>query len=151
MASLEQEIKQSKFQTEQIKANLNVLFTANWLYNKISASLKPYNLTHEQFNVLRILRGSHPKKMCQKDVLSRMIAPNSNVTLIVKKLVEKRLIIVQQSAIDKREYEINISQSGLDLLEEISVEFKKKSNTIGKLSASEAFHLNALLDKLREE
>lgn len=151
MASLEQEIKQSKFQTEQIKANLNVLFTANWLYNKISASLKPYNLTHEQFNVLRILRGSHPKKMCQKDVLSRMIAPNSNVTLIVKKLVEKRLIIVQQSAIDKREYEINISASGLDLLEEIGIEFKKKSNNIGKLSASEAFHLNALLDKLREE
>ena len=51
MASLEQEIKQSKFENEHIKANLNILFTANWLYNKISAHLKPYNLTHEQFNV----------------------------------------------------------------------------------------------------
>lgn len=151
MASLEQEIKQSKFPNENIKANLNVLFTANWLYNKISTSLKPYNLTHEQFNVLRILKGSHPKKMCQKDVLSRMIAPNSNVTLIVKKLVEKQLIVVQQSAIDKREYEINITELGLDLLEEIGIELKSKSNSIGKLSASEAFHLNALLDKLREE
>lgn len=151
MASLEQEIKQSKFQNEQIKANLNVLFTANWLYNKISANLKPYNLTHEQFNVLRILKGSHPKKMCQKDILSRMLAPNSNVTLIVKKLVEKQLITVQQSAIDKREYEINITESGLDLLEEIGKALKSKSNSLGKLSESEAFHINALLDKLREE
>ncbi len=151
MASLEEEIKQSKFPNEHIKANLNVLFTANWLYNKISANLKPYNLTHEQFNVLRILKGSHPKKMCQKDVLSRMIAPNSNVTLIVKKLVEKQLIIVQQSIMDKREYEINITDSGLGLLEEIEKDLKSKSNSIGKLSASEAFHLNALLDKLREE
>lgn len=151
MATLEQEIKQSKFPNEHIKANLNVLFTANWLYNKISANLKPFNLTHEQFNVLRILKGSHPKKMCQKDVLSRMIAPNSNVTLIVKKLVEKQFIVVQQSTLDKREYEINITESGLDLLDEVGKELKNKSNSIGKLSASEAFHLNALLDKLREE
>lgn len=151
MTTLEEEIKQSKFHNEHINANLNVLFTANWLYNKISANLKPYNLTHEQFNVLMIQKGKHPKKMCQKDVLSRMIAPNSNVTLILKKLVEKRLIIVQQSMMDKREYEINITDSALSLLEEIEKEFKSKSNSIGKLSASEAFHLNALLDKLREE
>ncbi len=151
MASLEEEIKQSKFPNEHIKANLNVLFTANWLYNKISANLKPYNLTHEQFNVLRILKGSHPRKMCQKDVLSRMIAPNSNVTLIVKKLVEKQLIVVQQSSLDKREYEINITKSGLKLLEEIDKELKSNSNNISNLSISEAFHLNALLDKLRSE
>jgi len=68
MASLEEEIQQSSFANEHIKANLNVLFTANWLYNKISSILKPYNLTHEQFNVLRILRGSHPRSMCQKDI-----------------------------------------------------------------------------------
>jgi DNA-binding MarR family transcriptional regulator len=151
MASLEQEIKQSKFPNEHIKANLNVLFTANWLYNKISAGLKPFNLTHEQFNVLRILKGSHPRTMCQKDVLSRMIAPNSNVTLIVKKLVEKKLIVVQQSTLDKREYEINITKSGLSLLEEVDKALKSNSNNISKLSISEAFHLNALLDKLRDK
>lgn len=151
MARLEEEIKQSKFQNEQIKANLNVLFTANWLYNKISANLKPFNLTHEQFNVLRILKGSHPKEMCQKDILSRMIAPNSNVTLIIKKLVVKKLIKVNQSELDKREYKINITHSGLSLLEEIDKVFKQSKNTMNGLSASEAFHLNALLDKLREE
>jgi DNA-binding MarR family transcriptional regulator len=150
MATLEEEIKQSKFPNEHIKANLNVLFTANWLYNKISTNLKPHNLTHEQFNVLRILKGSHPKNMCQKDILSRMIAPNSNVTLIVKKLIDKQLIVVQQSAMDKREYEINITDAGLDLLEVIGKDLQSKSNPLGSLSVSEAFHLNALLDKLRE-
>lgn len=151
MATLEEEIKQSKFANEHIKANINVLFTANWLYNKISANLKPFNLTHEQFNVLRILKGSHPKNMCQKDILSRMIAPNSNITLIVRKLVEKQLIVVQQSEMDKREYEINITDAGLALLEAVEKDLKSKPNMLGSLSVSEAFHLNALLDKLRGE
>lgn len=151
MASLEQEIKQIKFESDQLKANLNILFTANWLANKISTRLKPYNLTHEQFNVLRILKGSHPKSMCQKDILSRMIAPNSNVTLIIKKLVAKNLIQVLQSAEDKREYQINITDNGIILLNDIAEDFKKNKENINSLSASEAFHLNALLDKLREE
>jgi DNA-binding MarR family transcriptional regulator len=124
MASLEQEIKQSKFANEHVKANINILFTANWLYNRLSAALKPFNITHEQFNVLRILKGSHPKQMCQKDILSRMIAPNSNLTLIVKKLVAKQLINVSQSAVDKREYQINITGPGLTLLSEIDKGFE---------------------------
>ena len=151
MATLEEEIKQSTFQSEHLKAHLNVLFTANWLYNKISANLKPFNLTHEQFNVLRILKGSHPKNMCQKDILSRMIAPNSNVTLIIKKLIAKELIVVEQSATDKREYAINITDLGLHLLDEVENDFKGKTHTIGNLSTSEAFHLNALLEILRDE
>ena len=151
MASLEEEIKQSRFDNELLKANINIMFTANWLYNKISSILKPYNVTHEQFNVLRILKGSHPKNMCQKDILSRMIAPNSNVTLIIKKLVYKKLIQVLQSENDKREYQISITKTGLKLLEEIANGFKNKNDHFNKLNTSEAFHLNSLLDKLRED
>ena len=151
MATLEEELKQKEFKNEIMKANINVLFTANWLYNKISTKLKPYNITHEQFNVLRILKGSHPTCMCQKDILSRMIAPNSNVTLIVKKLKDKNLINISQSESDKREYQINITNSGLDLLNEIDANFKNSNDLISNLSTSEAFHLNALLEKLRAE
>jgi DNA-binding MarR family transcriptional regulator len=151
MATLEQEIKQSEFANEHIKANLNVLFTANWLYNKINTALKPFNLTHEQYNVLRILRGSHPNSMCQKEILSRMIAPNSNMTLIVKKLVDKALIKLVQSNIDKREYEININENGICLLIEVDKVLKADKQKLSRLNTSEAFHLNALLDKLREE
>jgi DNA-binding MarR family transcriptional regulator len=151
MATFEEEIKQSNFASEQLKANLNVLFTANYLYNKITAALKPFNLTHEQFNVLRILRGSHPNSMCQKNILSRMIAPNSNVTLIINKLVNKGWVKVEQSERDRREYVINITESGLALLSQINEDFNSKEVAFRKLTTSEAFHLNALLDKLREE
>ena len=149
MASLEEEIQQSSFANEHIKANLNVLFTANWLYNKISSILKPYNLTHEQFNVLRILRGSHPRSMCQKDILGRMISPSSNVTLIIKKLVEKEMISVLQSDSDRREYVINIKKKGLDLLKELDKHLENQKEYVSKLSETDAKQLNKLLEKLR--
>ncbi len=151
MPTLEEALKQQKFPNEQLKANLNLLYTANWLYNKISAELKPFQITHEQFNVLRILKGSHPESMCQKDILSRMIAPSSNVTLLVKKLVDKKLIRVLQSAKDKREYVITITKTGLTLLNDIELSFKNSKKSYSTLSASESFHLNALLEKLRAE
>jgi DNA-binding MarR family transcriptional regulator len=150
MASLEKEIQQSSFANEHIKANLNVFFTANWLYNKISAILKPYNLTQEQFNVLRILRGSHPKSMCQKDILSRMVSPSSNVTLLVRKLVKKELISVHQSDSDRREYVINIKKKGLDLLKELDKHLENQKEYISKLTDAEAKQLNKLLDKMRD-
>ncbi len=149
MASLEKDIKQKNFANEQVKANLNVLYTANWIYNKISSFLKPHNLTHEQFNVLRILRGSHPKSMCQKDILSRMFAPNSNVTLIITKLKTKKYIKVLQSKKDKREYVINVTKEGLAILKEMDKLFNRQKANFNNLSDSEALHLNALLNKIR--
>lgn len=149
MASLEEEIQQSSFPNERMKAQINLMFTAQCIGNRVAAILKPYKLTPEQFNVLRILRGSHPQSMCQKNILSRMIARNSNVTLIVKKLVQKKWIQVIQSERDRREYVINITNEGLELLKEVDKEFEKHKNMADVLSESEAFHLNALLDKMR--
>lgn len=151
MATLEEALQQTTFESELVKANLNVLYTANWLYNKISAVLKPYNLTHEQFNVLRILKGSHPNKMCQKDILSRMIAPNSNLTLIIKKLVDKNYVQVSQSDTDKRHYDITITEQGSTILESVNQAISANKHTFNGLTVSESFHLNALLDKLRED
>lgn len=150
MASLEIELKQQKFADEKVKANINVLYTANWLYNRISTVLKPFLLSHEQFNIMRILRGSHPSPMCQKEILARMIAPQSNVTLILKKLTTKKLVNISRSERDNREYVIEITESGLELLQLIDVELKSKHERFNQLSESEAYHLNALLDKLRE-
>ena len=149
MASIEQEIKQKKFSNELVKANVNLLFTANWLNNRITSLLKPHNVTHEQFNVLRILKGSHPSKMCQKDILSRMIAPNSNMTLLIKKLKDKNFIEVLQSDRDKREYEIAISETGLKLLSKIEAMLQTKITDFNLLDEAEAVVLNSLLDKLR--
>jgi DNA-binding MarR family transcriptional regulator len=149
MASIEQEIKQKKFSNELVKANVNLLFTANWLNNRITSLLKPHNVTHEQFNVLRILKGSHPSKMCQKDILSRMIAPNSNMTLLIKKLKDKNFVEVLQSDRDKREYEIAISETGLMLLSKIEAMLQTKISDFNLLDEAEAVVFNTLLDKLR--
>lgn len=150
MASLEKEIQQKSFANEQVKANLNVLYTANCLYNQITSALKPFQLTHEQFNVLRILRGSHPKSMNQKDILSRMISHSSNLTLIIKKLKDKKFVTVLQSKKDKREYIINISKIGLSKLKVVDQFMQLQKENWSRLTESEAFHLNALLDKMRE-
>jgi DNA-binding MarR family transcriptional regulator len=89
--------------------------------------------------------------MCQKDILSRMISPNSNVTLIINKLIDKSLINVEMSEKDKRAYNINITKEGLTLLKSLDKELNSLSDVATTLSISEAFHLNALLDKLRTE
>ena len=149
MGDLEKDI-QSSFINERVKAHLNVLYTANWIYNQMSANLKPFGLTHEQFNVLRILRGKHPDFMNQKDILARMVAPNSNLTLIIKKLIDKNLIKVSQSSEDKRAYEINLTEDGLLKLNELDEFINARTGNFSPLSESEAFHLNALLDKIRD-
>jgi len=149
MGKLEQDLQQKKFNNEVIKANINILFTSNFIYNQISSYLKPYDLTHEQFNVLRILRGKHPECMCQKDVLSRMVAPKSNLTLIVKKLVAKNLVLVAQSPKDKREYEISITDLGLGKLSILDTELINQDHNVKNLTVNEAIQLNELLDKIR--
>ncbi len=150
MASIEEELKNPKFPDEQTKSNLNIMFTANWLNNHISTLLKPFKLSPEQFNVLKILKGQHPNTICQKGILERMIAKQSNITLIIKKLKTKKLIVVDRSERDKREYMILISDAALDLLDDIDVVLIKGIPKVNQLNISEAFHLNALLDKLRE-
>lgn len=150
MASIEQELKTKNFFSEQTKANLNIMFTANWLNNKTTALLKPFNVTPEQFNVLRILKGQHPTKICQRDILERMIAKQSNITLIIKKLREKVLVDVQVSAEDKRHYVISLTEKSLAVLDDIEVVFAKEMPKINQLSVSEAYHINSLLDKIRE-
>jgi DNA-binding MarR family transcriptional regulator len=151
MPSIEQEIKQSSFQSAQVKANINVMFTANWLNNKISTLLKNHNLTTEQYNVLRILRGRQPESMCQKDILQRMIARQSNLTLIIKKLQDKGFISVQRSERDGREYVIAVTKDGLEVLAEIDKFELKKMDAINHLTDEEAELLSAMLDRMRGE
>ncbi|HEX2898915.1 MAG TPA: MarR family transcriptional regulator [Bacteroidia bacterium] len=147
---LEDELKTKCFQSEELKATLNVMFTASWLHARISCNLKCFGLSHEQFNVLRILKGQHPKPVAQKDILHRMIDRSSNLTRILAKLKGKNLVLVEKSESDRREYEIQLTPAGLELLDAIAASHEMAPNKVIGLTVSEAFHLNALLDKLRE-
>lgn len=147
---IEEELQTTNFKDEVQKAGLNILFTAAWLHNKTSCTLKDHGLYHEQYNVLRILRGQGTKRISQKEILCRMINKNSNLTRIIDKLKAKKLVSVQVSETDKREYMIGITKTGINLLNRIDKDLNAQAVSRLNLSESEAFHLNALLDKLRD-
>jgi len=147
--SLEQDIKQEKFHNEFEKAAVNVLFTASWLYNTNSSRLKPHAITPEQYNVLRILRGSHPKALMLADVTCRMIDKSSNATRLVEKLRQKGLLKREICESNRRQVDISITEKGLAVLKKIDVEAETWIESLKIISKPEAQELNRLLDKLR--
>jgi DNA-binding MarR family transcriptional regulator len=148
---IEEALKIKSFESETQKAYINVLYTATILRGKINGRLKKFDLTHEQFNVLRIIKGQFPNPVCVKDITDRMIDPNSNTTRILDKLEQKQLVKRTPSERDRRELWIIISDNGLDLLNNIYVHFKQENLHQSALSHAEASLLNNLLDKLRAD
>ncbi len=147
--TIEDALKTSNFKSEVHKASLNVLYTAWFIKSECNSILKKYGLTQEQYNVLRILKGSHPKSLCVKDIGSRMIERSSNVPRIMDKLVMKKLVKRTGSAVDKRETVHTISEAGLVLLDASTKVLEVKWQSMFLLSESDAKSLNALLNKLR--
>lgn len=146
---LEQEIKQTKFTSEHQKALVNILYTGSWLNNRNGTFFKKYNISPEQFNVLRILRGSHPHPMRLADIASRMIEKNSNCTRLVEKLRQKELVDRKLCEANRRQVDISITQKGIKLLGDIDKEHDEELSFQKILTKSEAAELNRILDKLR--
>ena len=146
---LEQDIKQEKFQNEFEKSAVNILYTASWLYNLNSARLKSHAITPEQYNVLRILRGSHPKALMLADVTCRMIDKSSNATRLVEKLRQKGLLKREICENNRRQVDISITEKGLAILKKIDTEAETWMETLKVITKTEAQELNRILDKLR--
>ena len=146
---LEQDIKQEKFATEHEKAVVNILFTGSWLYSVNLTRLKPHGITPEQFNVLRILRGSAPKPMMLAEITSRMIDRNSNATRLVEKLRQKGFLKREICENNRRQVDIYITDKGLNVLKKIDQESEAWIATLKTISKAEAQELNRILDKLR--
>ncbi len=147
--ALEQDIRQEKFENEFHKTAINILFTSSWLYNLNALRLKPFGITPEQFNVLRILRGSHPKPLMLADITCRMIDKNSNATRLVEKLRQKGFVERTVCEGNRRQVDIKITPRGLKLLESIDKESSGWTASLKNISKAEAQHLNQILDKLR--
>ena len=147
--SLESDIKQEKFESEHHKAAVNILFTAGWLHKVNSTRLKQYDITPEQFNVLRILRGSHPKAMMLAEITCRMIDKSSNATRLVEKLRMKGLVMREICENNRRQVDIMITEKGLTLLSKIDKGSEEWMAILKNISKSEAQELNRILDKLR--
>jgi DNA-binding MarR family transcriptional regulator len=148
---LEQAIQSTKFKSEVQKAGFNILYTGWWLKTVTSKELKEFGLTHEQYNVLRILKGSYPDQLCVKNIACRMIEKSSNVPRIVDRLELKKLVKRATSAIDKRETVISLTQSGITILEATNERVNKLFNEILVITNEEGVTLNALLEKVRSK
>lgn len=148
--SLERDIKQDKFPDEHEKVLINILFTASWLYNKNASRLKVHDITPEQYNVLRILRGSYPRALMLSDVTSRMIDKSSNATRLVEKLRQKGLLRRDICENNRRQVDIVITQPGLDLLKDIDQVAATWFESLRVITQDEAAELNRILDKLRD-
>ncbi len=151
MARIEEEIHQSAFKNEYLKAKINIMYTALMLNSELNALLKPYNISMQQYNVLRILRGARPGPTSIKIITSRMLDKMSNASRLVEKLRKKGLVERTLSDEDKRRANVIITQQGLDLLDE-TVEltedhFIEKIEVIG---FEKAILLNEILDALRD-
>lgn len=148
---LEEELNQNTFTDEYHKAFLNVLVTAAHLGQETTRKLKPFNISTQQFNILRILRGRHPEPATIKILADRMIDKMSNASRLVEKLKQKGLVDRSACAKDRRKVDIFITEAGLDLLNKASAEVELIQNKISQnLDKSEALLLSDLLDKLRE-
>ena len=145
MGDISKDIK-SKFKNSKVKAFINIKYTSNWLSSKENDFFKPYGISPQQFNILRILRGaSEPIKV--QVIKDRMIERAPNATRLMDKLCDKKLIERVRCEHDRRVVYINISKQGLELL--TTIDTSLNFDFLENLSEEEAEQLSNLLDKIR--
>lgn len=147
--SIEKDIKQESFKSEHQKAIINLIFTYNWTTEKIKNVLEESSLTLQQFNILRILRGS-PKPLSTLQIRERMLDKMSDTSRIVDRLIIKELVKKITCKKDKRLVDITITDKGIKVLEELDTQEDKMEVVIKALTKAEAETLNTLLDKIRQ-
>ena len=137
---------QTKFPNSKIKALLNIIYTANWINSHQNTFFKPYGISPQQYNILRILRGANAAISVQT-IKDRMLERSPNATRLMDKLCAKNLIQRIPCPDDRRVVHIEINQEGLNLLAKIDKDFKE--DLLKNLTVKEAKQLSDLLDKIR--
>jgi len=150
MPAIEEEIKQKNFQSIYHKANINLVYTIGWLQARQNELFRHYGLTLPQFNILRILRGQHPKPASINLLIERMLDKTSNASRIVDKLEAKGLVTRTPSVHDRRAVDVTITPVGLNLLQQLDEKAHELSDGLNNLTTEEAEELNRILDKIRD-
>ena len=144
-----EEIQSNKFEDNYHKAVINITYTYGWLSNTFRCRFEQHNLTQQQFNVLRILRGQYPNPATINMIKERMLDKMSDASRIVDRLIQKGLVSRCTNNKDRRAVDIRISEAGLEILSKMDEEFKTKDMLKNNLTEEEAGKLSDLLDKLR--
>jgi DNA-binding MarR family transcriptional regulator len=146
---IEKEIKSTKFTNNYQKASINIVYTYNWLNNLMKEELDKSNITNQQFNILRILRGQHPQPATINILKERMLDKMCDASRIVDRLVQKDLVTRSTNRKDRRSVDIHITEKGLELLEGVQMENAMIQGLKNNISDEEAQQLSSMLDKFR--
>lgn len=146
---IEKDIQQASFKTEHAKAVVNIIYSYHWLTEKIKSFLQQEDITLQQYNILRILRGSDPKPLSTLDIRERMLDKMSDTSRIVDRLVIKGWVTKKIRESDKRLVDVSITKEGKKLLEKMDKKEAEMNNIVAGLSSDELKSLNALLDQMR--
>ncbi|SDF38760.1 DNA-binding transcriptional regulator, MarR family [Mucilaginibacter pineti] len=146
---IDDEIQSTNFEDNYHKVAINIAYTSGWLSNFFRCHFDKHNLTQQQFNILRILRGQYPKPATINLLKERMVDKMSDASRIVDRLIQKELVSRCTNNKDRRAVDIRISDTGLQILAKIDEEFKTREILKNNLTEEEAEKLSDLLDKLR--
>nr|WP_294895910.1 MarR family transcriptional regulator [uncultured Pedobacter sp.] len=146
---IEKEIQNAKFKDNYQKVSVNIIYTYNWLNSVIKAELAKSKITPQQFNILRILRGQHPKPATVNIIKERMLDKMSDASRIVDRLVSKGLVTRTVCESDRRAVDILISDKGLALLAGVKLEEAMAAKFKNNISDEQAAQLSELLDIFR--
>lgn len=147
---IKEDIKQIRdFRNDYQMVAVNIIYTYNWLTESFKQLLEPYDITLQQYNVLRILKGSYPEPISTLEIRSRMLDKMSDVSRMVDRLLLKELVTKTPCPNDKRLVDVLLSDKGHALLQQMSVFDTEMDGRLNNLSVTEAQQLSELLDKLR--
>jgi DNA-binding MarR family transcriptional regulator len=146
--SISKDINQRKFRNEHQKAMINLIYSYNWVMENTRKHLDQYDLTSQQFNILRILRGAG-EPLSTLQIRQRMLDKMSDTSRIVDRLVKKMLVQKVVCPADRRLVDVTITDKGQALLAEMDEKESEWDNLLKNLNTREATQLNELLDKLR--
>ncbi len=146
--SIEKDINQQKFRNEHEKGLVNLIFTYNWATEKLKSFFEKGGLTMQQFNILRILRGSD-KPLSTLEIRERMLDKMSDTSRMVDRLLLKGLAKKTICKADKRLVDVVITEKGKKVLEKLDMHQQELDQLFGNITEAEAKTLNKLLDKIR--
>lgn len=143
------DVHKRKYQDEHHRLRINLMDTYGWVKSKVKNYLDGYELTQQQFNVLRILRGNHPEPLTTRVITERMIDRNADTSRVVDRLVTKGLTRKVPCYKDKRLVHVHITDEGLTLLSKMDEKRDQLDNITNRLSEDQVKTLNQLLDELK--
>ena len=146
---IEKDIQQTNFRNEYQKLGINIMYTANWLNEKIGNILSQEDITQQQYNILRILRGAE-KPLSTLQIRSRMLDKMSDTSRIVDRLVAKELVEKNTCPTDKRLVDIVLSKKGFSVLEKLDLLNHHLDTLMKGITEKEAAVINQMLDQLRD-